>query len=139
MSNCNCNSTPIFPYRIVQNLRERNSLPCSERIRGMKVLVVQGVLNTVNTPYTEYMLQGADPCNNDNWVKVTVDNVVLENTVGHATEETLDESPITDEYLNLKYPAVIEGFKVTVLPLQTTFMKISKNRWVITNNILNNG
>lgn len=136
---CNCGPLPIFPYRVVQNLREMNSLPCSERIRGMKVVVVQGVVGTETPPYTEYMMQGNDPCNNDNWRKITVDNVVLENTVGHATEETLDEDPISDEYLNLKYPAVLEGFKVTILPLNTTFMKISQGRWVITNNILNNG
>lgn len=136
---CNCGPLPIFPYRVVQNLKERNSLPCAERIRGMKVVVVQGVVGTETPPYTEYMMQGNDPCNNDNWRKITVDNVVLENTVGHATEETLDEDPISDEYLNLKYPAVLEGFKVTILPLNTTFMKISQDRWVITNNILNNG
>lgn len=136
---CNCGPLPIFPYRIVQNLKEMNSLPCSERIRGMRVVVVQGVVGTETPPYTEYMMQGNDPCNNDNWRKITVDNVVLENTVGHATEETLDEDPISDEYLNLKYPAVLEGFKVTVLPINTTFMKISQGRWVITNNILNNG
>lgn len=136
---CNCGPLPIFPYRIVQNLKEMNSLPCAERIRGMKVVVVQGVVGTETPPYTEYMMQGNDPCNNDNWKKITVDNVVLENTVGHATEETLDEDPISDEYLNLKYPAVLEGFKVTVLPINTTFMKISQGRWVITNNILNNG
>lgn len=136
---CNCRPLPIFPYRVVQNLREMNTIPCSERIRGMKVVVIQGTAGTETPPYTEYMLQGNDPCNNDNWKKVTVDNIVLENTVGHATEETLDENPITDEYLNLKYPAVLEGFKVTVLPINTTFMKISQGRWVITNNILNNG
>lgn len=136
---CNCGPLPIFPYRVVQNLREMNTIPCSERIRGMKVVVIQGVVGTETPPYTEYMLQGNDPCNNDNWKKITVDNVVLENTVGHTTEETLDEDPITDEYLNLKYPAVLEGFKVTVLPINTTFMKISQGRWVITNNILNNG
>ena len=136
---CNCGPLPIFPYRIVQNLKEMNSLPCAERIRGMKVVVVQGVVGTETPPYTEYMMQGNDPCNNDNWRKITVDNVVLENTVGHATEETLDEDPISDEYLNLKYPTVLEGFKVTVLPINTTFMKISQGRWVITNNILNNG
>ena len=136
---CNCGPLPIFPYRVVQNLREMNTIPCSERIRGMKVVVIQGTAGTETPPYTEYMLQGNDPCNNDNWKKVTVDNIVLENTVGHATEETLDENPITDEYLNLKYPAVLEGFKVTVLPINTTFMKISQGRWVITNNILNNG
>ena len=136
---CNCGPLPIFPYRVVQNLKEMNSLPCAERIRGMKVVVVQGVVGSETPPYTEYMMQGNDPCNNDNWRKITVDNVVLENTVGHATEETLDEDPISDEYLNLKYPAVLEGFKVTVLPINTTFMKISQSRWVITNNILNNG
>lgn len=136
---CNCRPLPIFPYRVVQNLREMNTIPCSERIRGMKVVVIQGIVGTETPPYTEYMLQGNDPCNNDNWKKITVDNIVLENTVGHATEETLDENPITDEYLNLKYPAVLEGFKVTVLPINTTFMKISQGRWVITNNILNNG
>lgn len=135
----NCNKTPIFPYRVVQNLRERNSIPCAERIRGMKVVVVQESTNGGDPAYTEYMLQGTDPCNNGNWKKVTVDKIVLENTVGHATEEIMDEYPITDGFLNLKYPNVLEGFKVTILPLNATFMKISRNRWVITNNILNNG
>lgn len=139
MSKCNCNSTPIFPYRIVQNLRERNSLPCSERIRGMKVVVIQGTVGSDTPPYTEYMLQGIDPCNNANWKKVSFDDYVFNNTIGHATEEIMDEDPITNEYLNLKYPLVLEGFKVTILPLNTTFMKISEGRWVITNNILNNG
>ena len=63
---CNCGPLPIFPYRVVQNLKERNSLPCSERMRGMKVVVIQGVVGTGTPPYTEYMMQGNDPCNNDN-------------------------------------------------------------------------
>lgn len=138
MSNCNCGKLPIFPYRIVQNVRERNSIPCSERLIGMKVLVILGSING-DFPYTEYMLQGTDPCNNNNWRKVTVDGNTLENTVGHATIEVLDENPITNAFLNLKYPNVLEGFKVTILPLNTTFMKISGGRWVLTNNILNNG
>ena len=136
---CNCGPLPIFPYRVVQNLKERNSLPCSERMRGMKVVVIQGVVGTGTPPYTEYTMQGNDPCNNDNWRKITVDNVVLENTVGHVTLESLDETPISNTYLNNRYPSTLEGFRVTILPLNTTFMKISNGRWVITNNILSNG
>ena len=136
---CNCGPLPIFPYRVVQNLKERNSLPCSERMRGMKVVVIQGVVGTGTPPYTEYMMQGNDPCNNDNWRKITVDNVVLENTVGHVTLESLDETPISNTYLNNRYPSTLEGFRVTILPLNTTFMKISNGRWVMTNNILSNG
>lgn len=136
---CNCDKLPIFPYRVVQNLRERNSLPCAERLRGMKVVVIAGVQGTDTPPYTEYMLQGVDPCNNDNWKKVTVDSSALTNTVEHVTLESLDETPISDTYLNNRYPSVLEGFRVTILPLNTTFMKISNGRWVITNNILSNG
>ena len=142
MSNCGCNSA-IFPYRVVQTLAERNAIPCSERMNGMIVTVVQASTTPDNTgyvqpAYTQYMLKGGDPCVNSNWKKLSVDAQTLSSSVGHVTEETLNSQVVDDTYLNNKYPTALEGFKVTVLPLNTTFMKVSNNRWAITNTKLNN-
>ena len=83
------------------------------------------------------MLQGIDICNNTSWVKYSVDNDVLATKVGHRTEESLVSEEITNLYLNNKYPKAIEGFQVTITPLNSTFMKVSADRWVLTNNFLN--
>ena len=138
-----CNKTPIFPYRVVQNYAERNSIPCTERIRGMIVTVittsnVTDETGTIPPPFTQYMLQGMNICDNSSWVRYSVDNIILSMTVGHKTENEEVSQPISNSYLDNKYPKALEGFKVTIVPLNTTFMKISEGRWVITNNIVNN-
>ena len=139
----NCSSPNPFPiYRIVQNLTERNTIPCDERMRGMLVTVIQAsaVPDESGFPppaFTQYMLQGVDICNNTSWVKYSVDNHTLSTKVGHKTEEQLVAQEITNQYLNNKYPKVLEGFQVTITPLNSTFMKVSADRWVLTNNFLN--
>lgn len=139
---CNCDKLPIFPYRVVQTLSERNTIPCDERVNGMIVTVVQAgtIADESGIPppaFTQYMLQGGNICSNASWKKYSVDSGVLTTSVGHVTEEIVVDEPLENEYFNTKYPRALEGFRVTVLPLNTTFMKISNNRWVITNNILN--
>lgn len=57
---------------------------------------------------------------------------------GHVTIDLDSSTVIDNDFLNDKYPNAPEGFKVTVTPLNTTFMKISGDRWVMTNNIINN-
>lgn len=139
---CNCDQLPIFPYRVVQTLSERNTIPCDERVNGMIVTVVQAgtVADESGFPppaFTQYMLKGGDICSNKSWKKVSIDSNALQTSIGHVTEEILADIPLENEYFNNKYPNALEGFKITVLPLNTTFMKISNNRWVLTNNILN--
>ena len=139
----NCKSPNPFPiYRIVQNLTERNTIPCDERARGMLVTVIQAsaVPDESGFPppaFTQYMLQSLDICNNTSWVKYSVDNHTLATKVGHKTEEQLVAQEITSQYLNNKYPKALEGFQVTITPLNSTFMKVSSDRWVLTNNFLN--
>ena len=139
----NCKSPNPFPiYRIVQNLTERNTIPCDERMRGMLVTVIQASAvpdesGSIPPAFTQYMLQGVDICNNISWVKYSVDNDTLTTKVGHKTEESLVSEEITNLYLNNKYPKAIEGFQVTITPLNSTFMKVSSDRWVLTNNFLN--
>lgn len=141
MNNCGCNKVPIFPYRIVQTLAERNTIPCNERIDGMIVTVVQGSNvpdkdDKLPKPYTQYMLKGNNICNNNNWVKV-IDTMQLQDQIGHATEFELIDDELTDEYLNNRYPNALEGFRVTIKPLNTTFNKLSDGTWTMSNSIKN--
>lgn len=133
-----CN-TPFPIYRIVQTQAERNSIPCDERMNGMIVTVVEGSTleqGRLIRPYTRYMLQGGDACNNNNWKKL-IDQDSVEESVGHVTETVAQDPPLTNDYFNNKYPNSKEGFKVTITPLNTTFMKIKGNVWVLSNSIKN--
>lgn len=127
MSDCSPN---MNPYRVVRTIAERNTIPCDERINGMRVTVVGG-----DSTYKEYMLKGGDPCVNSNWEEIPSASTISQMT-GHSTVEE-DTATITDLYLNERFPDSLEGYRVTFLNLKSTFMKISADRWVITNNILN--
>ena len=125
----NCNEIDsLAAYRVVQTIYERNTIPCIERINGMIVTVVGNDLS-----YKQYMLQGSDPCVNSNWVLYSTGIDTLGN---HKSIEEELNLPITSSYLNSRFPTAKEGFKVTVLNLNTTFMKVFGDRWVMTNNIL---
>lgn len=127
---CNdCNEIDsLAAYRVVQTIYERNTIPCIERINGMIVTVVGSDLS-----YNQYMLQGGDPCVNSNWVLYSTGIDTLGN---HQSIEEETNLPITSSYLNSRFPTAKEGFKVTVLNLNTTFMKVFGDRWVMTNNVL---
>lgn len=132
MSNC-CTTClqPIQPYRIVRTIKERNAIPCEERMDGMLVLVIED-------SYTRYVMKGGNNyCNNLNWKKDTISDEDLVLKIGHVTEDVEVSEPIESEYLNNKYPTALEGFRVTVEPLNTTFQKVSRNRWSIIANFLN--
>ena len=128
--NCNdCNEIDsLATYRVVQTIYDRNIIPCIERLNGMLVTVVGA-----NKSYLQYMLQGGDPCVNSNWVLYSIGIDPLGN---HKTIEEKATLPITSSYLNSRFPTAKEGFKVTVLNLNTTFMKVFGDRWVMTNNVL---
>lgn len=123
-----CGSGQI-PYRVVQTIYERNTIPCSERLNGMLVTVVGS-----DSSYKQFMLQGGDPCVNSNW-KPVLDLSAILSMVGHFTIEDDVNGEIEDIYLNTRFPKSLEGFRVTFLSLNTTFMKISGDRWVITNTV----
>lgn len=127
---CNdCNEIDsLAAYRVVQTIYERNTIPCVERLNGMLVTVVGA-----DKSYLQYMLQGGDPCVNSNWVLYSTGIDPLGN---HKTIEEEVALPITSSYLNSRFPTAKEGFKVTVLNLNTTFMKVFGDRWVMTNNVL---
>lgn len=118
----------LAAYRIVQTIYERNTIPCVERLNGMLVTVVGA-----NKSYSQYMLQGGDPCVNSNWVLYSTG---IDPLGDHKTIEEEATLPITSNYLNSRFPTAKEGFKVTVLNLNTTFMKVFGDRWVMTNNVL---
>ena len=127
---CNdCNEIDsLAAYRVVQTIYERNTIPCEERLNGMLVTVIGA-----DKSYLQYMLQGGDPCVNSNWVLYSTGIDPLGN---HKTIEEEATLPITSDYLNSRFPTAKEGFKVTVLNLNTTFMKVFGDRWVMTNNVL---
>lgn len=127
MNNC-CPEGSILPvYRIVQTIYERNAIPCEERMNGLLVTVVGD-----NETYKQYMLQGGDPCVNNNWVEIMSLNEVM-NKLGHKTIEENITEEITPIYLNTKFPETLEGFSVTFTTRNTTFTKLSGNRWGIQN------
>lgn len=130
MNNCEECVRPTPTYRVVQNISERNTIPCNERMNGMVVTVV-GIDNS----YKQYMLQGGDPCVNTNWKTINLNPIQLNSYIGHITiyEETTD--PVTNTYLSNRFPESLEGFRVTIVSLNTTFMRIQNDTWVITNNI----
>ena len=127
MNNCCPDGSPLPTYRIVQTIYERNTIPCEERMNGLLVTVVG---NTQT--YRQYMLQGGDPCVNTNWVEILNLNQV-NNKLGHVTIETDNEDVITPLYLNERFPGTLEGFSVTFTNRNSTFTKISANRWGIKN------
>lgn len=128
MSNC-CEENRIFPYRVVQTMYERNTIPCEERVNGMIVTVVGA-----DSTYNQYILKGGDPCVNSNW-QIYHSSAMIASMLGHFTLDEPLTLPITDDFLNARFPEAIEGFKATVPSLNTTFMKIFNNRWIMSNNI----
>lgn len=130
---CDCKQ-PIYPFRVVNNRAERNTIPCDERTNGMIVTVV-------NENYIQYQLQtpkGGDICANINWKKVSFDPNDLVQYLGTFVEDELpDDNTISSLYLDTKYPNSLPGFRVMIVPLNTTFMKVQQGRWVITNDIIN--
>ena len=127
MSNCCDEINLIPPYRVVQTIYERNTLPCRERLNGMMVTVVGS-----DRSYKQYMMKGGDPCVNSNWVEMLSLNEVA-NTLGHVTIESEDQEIITNIYLNERFPGTKEGFTVTFLDRNTSFKKVTGSRWVISN------
>lgn len=126
----NCDGV-ILPYRVVQTLTERNSIPCTERINGMIVTVVGK-----DKSYKQYMLKGGDPCVNSNWKDLFDLETVLD-SIGHVTTYEEVKEYISDEYLNTRFPKAKEGFRVTFTELNTTFTKTHGEVWGITNNKIN--
>lgn len=120
-------------YKVVKSIKEMNLIPCKERSLGMIVTVLKEGFT-----YDQYILVGTDHCQNSYWEKygMKVDDLA-EYLGGETIGETPDE-PITDRYLNERFPNSIEGFKVTFLELNTTFMKVFGDRWIMSNNFLNN-
>ena len=133
MSNCdNCFEPGITPaYRVAQTIYERNTIPCVERVNGMIVTVVGTDLS-----YKQYMLKGGDPCVNENWKEYGLDKESLSTLVGHETIPDIPQEPVTSSELNSRFPEAIEGFRVTYTSLNTTFMKIFNNKWIMSGNIL---
>lgn len=127
MNNCYPDGSPLPTYRIVQSIYERNTIPCDERMNGLLVTIVGD-----NQTYKQYMLQGGDPCVNSNWVEILNLNEV-KNRLGHVTIETDDQDVITPAYLNERFPGTLEGFSVTFTNRNSTFTKISADRWGIQN------
>jgi hypothetical protein len=128
MMDYNCNEERIFPYRVVQTLYERNTMPCPERLNGMIVTVVGN-----DKDYKQYMLKGGDPCVNANWVDYQSPETYA-SFFGHETLTEPITGPIEDSFLNARYPSAREGFRVSIPSLNATFMKIFNNAWVSTNN-----
>lgn len=133
MSNCdNCFEGGVIPaYRVTQTIYERNTIPCIERVNGMIVTVV-GEDNS----YKQYILKGGDPCVNENWKEYGLDKASLSIFIGHETVPDIPQGPITSSELNSKFPEALEGFRVTYTSLNTTFMKIFNNQWIMSGNIL---
>lgn len=132
MDKCNEGCDEISNYLIVRTLSDRNTIPCIKRINGMKVTVIGDDFS-----YKEYMLQGGDPCVNSNW-KENFSSAIVSTTIGHVTVEEVITSEITDLYLNQRFPKALEGFRVTFITLNSTFSKVSGDRWAITINTLRN-
>ena len=127
MSNCDeINAS----YKIVQTITERNTIPCEERINGMIVTVVGNDFS-----YKQYMLKGGDPCVNSNWKPHSLSVEELNDVIGHKTITTEVTVPITISELNTRFPKAKEGFQVTYTALNTTFMKIFNDSWLMSNNI----
>lgn len=128
----NCCHESVRHYRVVNSIFERNTIPCEERINGMLVTVT-GLDNS----YKQYILKGGDPCVNTNWKEFGLSYPNIEKAVGHETIPSLESQylPVTSSYLNSRYPESKEGFRVTVSNLNTTFMKVYGDVWVMTNNV----
>lgn len=127
--NCNC------LYLVLDSIYDMKTLPCDKRYKGMLVTVIGQ-----DESYRQFMLKGDDICNNSSWEELNIDISKIAEKIGHVSLENIDNSVnITDEYLNNLFPSALEGFKITVISLNTTFIKISKGRWILTNSLLNNG
>ena len=126
MCDCNCEKL-VQGFRVVQTISERNSIPCSERLNGMIVIVVED-------NYQAYKLtpkSNKDVCKNIGWVKNGLSYEDIINKLGHYTEldYTGNGDDITKLYLNTRYPKVLEGFRVFIEPLNITFEKIVDDNW----------
>lgn len=132
MSNyCNrCEELRIFPYRVVQTIYERDTIPCPERLNGMIVTVVGKDLT-----YKQFMLEGGDPCSNDNW-KPYHSILEIGKLLGHVTLDDPMQVPVTNAALNNRFPEANEGFRVTVKSLNATFLKIYQDKWLMSNNVI---
>lgn len=127
----NCNKmNSLAAYRVVQTIYERNTIPCVERLNGMVVTVVGE-----DKSYLQYMLKGGDPCVNSNWKPYNFSVEELNEIIGHKTITTEVTAPITSSELNTRFPKAKEGFQVTYTTLNTTFMKIFNDSWLMSNNI----
>lgn len=120
----------INNHVIVQSISERNTIPCENRVNGMIVTVIGTDLS-----YNQYMLKGGDPCVNTNWKPHGLTLKDVNETVGHETITDMPEQTITSLELNTRFPNAKEGFKVTYTKLNSTFMKIFSDVWVMSNNI----
>lgn len=164
MSNCNnsCSELLVAPYRVVQNIQERNTIPCYERVKGMIVIVINDTI-----PFTQYILKDGDPCLNTGWVNYSrflieltsleiekVVNEIVLTSLKRAIEEhfrnnpiqvpipsgnhlTIDNSSVTNvtsQWLNENYGDKPEGYRIHFTNQKTTYTKIQGNRWVMTNN-----
>ena len=125
-----CCNTPFSDYRIVQTITERNTIPCEERSNGMVVTVIGNDFS-----YKQYMLKGGDPCVNSNWKPNTFSVEELNDIIGHKTVDAEVTTPVTSSELNTRFPKAKEGFQVTYTKLNTTFMKIFNDSWLMSNNI----
>jgi len=122
IKNCCDNEDKLAHYRVVNTIAERNLIPCAERVLGMIVTVVQD-------NYKQYMLQGNDACNNNNWKPYNeIEQIKIHKTIDNAPSDL-----ITSDYLNTQFPNTPEGFKVTYKSLNSSFMRIANGEWLITN------
>lgn len=124
----NCCKEPVIAYRVVKTLLERNNIPCEERMEGMIVTVIG-----TDKSYKQYILRG-EPCANSSWVSYGMDKELLKTYIGHITVVSNRNENITSEYLNSRFPEALEGFKVTFSNLNTTFMKIFDDEWIMSGN-----
>lgn len=85
--------------------------------------------------YNQYMLKGGDPCVNSNWKPHNLSITEISDSLGHATVSDEVLTPVTSQELNFRYPKAKEGFRVTFTELNTTFMKIFNDKWLMSNNI----
>ena len=56
-------------YKVVSDITCRNNIPCEYRKLGMQVMVVGP-----DASFKSYILKGEDPCLNNNWEEVTIEN-----------------------------------------------------------------
>ena len=60
-------------YKVVSGITCRNNIPCEYRKLGMQVMVVGP-----DASFKSYILKGEDPCLNNNWEEVTIENTEVQ-------------------------------------------------------------